>query len=134
MTKGQIRIKNIRTSGSALITLAITAFFFMVVLHPQAQETKANGSPAAMIPRPEHPRPDLQRDNWLTLNGEWQFENDTADDGEARGLIYGKDLNSKIIVPFCPESKLSGIGLGNSQKLKNVWYRRTFEVPAAMTG
>ena len=89
-------------------------------------------SVAAPVPRAEHPRPDLCRDNWLTLNGEWQFEIDKAADGEARGLSYGKDLNAKILVPFCPESKLSGIGLGNTEKLKNVWYRRMLDVPAAM--
>ncbi len=88
----------------------------------------------AEVPRPEHPRPDLCRENWLTLNGEWQFEIDKAADGESRGLTYGKDLNSKITVPFCPESKLSGLGLGNSVKLKDVWYRRTFEVPPVMQG
>jgi len=86
----------------------------------------------AAVPRPEHPRPDMQRENWMTLNGEWQFEIDKTADGDSRGLTYGKDLNAKITVPFCPESKLSGLGLGNSQKLKDVWYRRTFEVPPAM--
>ncbi|MEI6535271.1 MAG: sugar-binding domain-containing protein [Verrucomicrobiaceae bacterium] len=89
---------------------------------------------ATTVPRPEHPRPDLQRDNWLSLNGEWQFEIDKAADGEARGLTRGKDLASKIIVPFCPESKLSGLGLGNSEKLKDVWYRRAFEMSPAMKG
>ncbi|MCE9553377.1 MAG: beta-galactosidase [Planctomycetes bacterium] len=88
----------------------------------------------AEVPRSEHPRPDLCRDNWLSLNGEWQFEIDKAADGESRGLTYGKNLNAKITVPFCPESKLSGIGLANTQKLKDVWYRRTFEVPPAMKG
>ena len=88
----------------------------------------------AEVPRPEHPRPDMFRENWLTLNGEWQFEIDRAADGDSRGLNSGKDLNSKIIVPFCPESKLSGIGLGNSERLKDVWYRRIFEVPASMKG
>ena len=88
----------------------------------------------AEVPRPEHPRPDLQRDSWQTLNGEWQFEIDKAADGEARGLSHGKDLNSKILVPFCPESKLSGLGLGNTVKLKDVWYRRSFELSPAMTG
>ncbi|MEI8374258.1 MAG: sugar-binding domain-containing protein [Planctomycetota bacterium] len=88
----------------------------------------------ADVPRPEHPRPDLCRENWMSLNGPWQFEIDKAADGESRGLTYGKDLHSKIIVPFCPESKLSGLGLGNNELLKNVWYRRTFEVPAAMKG
>jgi hypothetical protein len=89
---------------------------------------------SAAVPRPEHPRPDLCRENWMSLNGEWQFEIDKAADGESRGLTYGKDLNAKIIVPFCPESKLSGIGLGNTERLKNVWYRRTFELPPAMKG
>ncbi|MDD4869130.1 MAG: glycoside hydrolase family 2 TIM barrel-domain containing protein [Kiritimatiellae bacterium] len=86
------------------------------------------------VPRPEHPRPDLFRENWMTLNGEWQFEIDRNADGETRGLISGKDLNSKIIVPFCPESKLSGIGLGNTERLKDVWYRRMFDIPASMKG
>ena len=86
------------------------------------------------IPRPEHPRPDLMRENWLTLNGEWQFEIDPEDDGDARGLSYGKDLKDKILVPFCPESQLSGHGLGNTQQIKHVWYRRHFEVPATMRG
>ena len=89
-------------------------------------------SASAAVPRPEHPRPDLCRENWMSLNGEWQFEIDKAADGESRGLTYGKEFNAKIIVPFCPESKLSGIGLGNTERLKNVWYRRTFELPPAM--
>jgi hypothetical protein len=63
----------------------------------------------AEAPRPEHPRPDQLRENWMTLNGEWQFEIDEKADGETRGLIHGKDLGERIIVPFCPESKLSGL-------------------------
>jgi hypothetical protein len=86
------------------------------------------------IPRPEHPRPDLCRDNWMTLNGPWQFEIDKEADGDTRGLTYGTDLHSKIIVPFCPESKLSGLGYGNTLRLKDVWYRRKFELPIAMQG
>ena len=73
----------------------------------------------AIVPRSEHPRPDLERENWMTLNGDWQFENDVNADGEARGLTYGTNLSEKIVVPFCPESKLSGLGLGNTKKLKN---------------
>ncbi|HEX2972135.1 MAG TPA: glycoside hydrolase family 2 TIM barrel-domain containing protein, partial [Tepidisphaeraceae bacterium] len=86
----------------------------------------------ADIPRPEHPRPDFQRDAWLNLNGEWQFEIDAKDDGEARGLISGKDLASKIVVPFCPESKLSGVA--NTSYMKHVWYRRFIELPESMKG
>jgi hypothetical protein len=87
---------------------------------------------AADVPRPEHPRPDAFRTNWTTLNGEWQFEIDQSGDGESRGLRSGKDLTRKILVPFCPESSLSGIG--HYDKMLNVWYRRMFEVPASMKG
>ncbi len=88
----------------------------------------------ADVPRPEHPRPDAVRENWLTLNGEWQFEIDKPGDGDARGLVTGKALASRINVPFCPESKLSGLGLGNTEYVTNLWYRRLFELPVAMKG
>jgi len=90
------------------------------------------GTLLATVPRAEHPRPDALRENWATLNGEWQFEIDDQADGEARGLISGRDLATKITVPFCPESKLSGIG--HYGIMKHVWYRRTFELPGAMRG
>jgi beta-galactosidase/beta-glucuronidase len=89
---------------------------------------------AGPVPRPEHPRPDALRTNWLTLNGEWQFEIDPAGDGEARGMASGQDFAAKIIVPFCPESNLSGFGFGNTNYFENCWYRRMIEVPAAMHG
>jgi hypothetical protein len=87
---------------------------------------------SASVPRPEHPRPDAFRENWLTLNGEWEFEIDQAGNGEARGFTSGRKLTDKIIVPFAPESKLSGIG--HYGLMKNVWYRRHFEMPASMNG
>lgn len=86
----------------------------------------------AEVPRPEHPRPDAFRENWLTLNGPWQFEVDDKADGEARGLVSGKDLGGTIVVPFCPESKLSSVG--KTELMKNVWYRRIVELPTAMQG
>jgi hypothetical protein len=89
-------------------------------------------SPAAEIPRAEHPRPDAFRPNWVTLNGPWQFEIDEQGDGETRGLISGQDLSSIITVPFCPESTLSGIG--HYGFMKHTWYRRMFEVPPGMRG
>jgi beta-galactosidase/beta-glucuronidase len=81
------------------------------------------------IPRPEHPRPDLRRDDewWLNLNGVWQFEVDRSMSGEARGLTAGRSLSREILVPFCPESKLSGVG--DRDFLNSVWYRRLLDVP-----
>jgi hypothetical protein len=87
----------------------------------------------AELPRPEHPRPDLQRETWLNLNGEWQFEIDGNAEGEKHGWITGRDLAQKIVVPFCPESKLSGLGLATNY-LPHVWYRRQFQVPATLRG
>ncbi|WP_439592957.1 glycoside hydrolase family 2 protein [Microbacterium sp.] len=78
------------------------------------------------IPRPEHPRPQLRRDDWLSLNGEWQFEIDKSDSGLERGLLV-RDLRDEILVPFAPESEASGIG--ETDFLLAVWYRRTVTVP-----
>lgn len=80
------------------------------------------------VPRPEYPRPQLQRDEWLNLNGTWQFEIDSGDSGLERGLRE-RPLAAQITVPFCPESVLSGIG--NVDFLNAVWYRREVEIPAA---
>ena len=81
----------------------------------------------AVIPRAEYPRPQFVRADWLCLNGTWQFEIDQADSGLERGLLT-RDLNDTIIVPFCPESTLSGVE--NRDFLNAVWYRRTVTIPA----
>lgn len=91
----------------------------------------AAGAEAA-IPRPEHPRPDFMRADWVNLNGAWQFEVDEKGDGAQRGLTHGKDLASTITVPFCPESKLSGVG--NRGFMEHVWYRRKLTIPPTMRG
>ncbi|PTX94818.1 beta-galactosidase [Verrucomicrobia bacterium LW23] len=83
------------------------------------------------VPRPEYPRPQCVRTDWLCLNGEWQFEIDQGDSGEERGLIH-RELTQRITVPFCPESRLSGIG--NTDFLNAVWYRRTVNLPREWAG
>jgi beta-galactosidase/beta-glucuronidase len=83
------------------------------------------------IPRPEYPRPSFVRPDWLNLNGHWQFEIDHGDSGLERGLRE-RELSGEILVPFCPESELSGIG--DVDFLYAVWYRRTVRVPAEWAG
>ncbi|GCF11367.1 glycoside hydrolase family 2 protein [Dictyobacter arantiisoli] len=83
------------------------------------------------IPRPEYPRPQFERAEWLCLNGEWQFEIDNSDSGQARGLLES-ELKDRIQVPFCPESELSGIG--NKDFMHAVWYHRTVDIPEAWAG
>ncbi|MBE6885548.1 MAG: beta-galactosidase [Ruminococcaceae bacterium] len=87
-----------------------------------------------MIPRPEHPRPQFQREDWINLNGLWQFEIDNGRSGEARGLARPEtQLAGQITVPFCPESRLSGVE--HTDFLYGVWYKRQVTIPAEkMTG
>ena len=80
----------------------------------------------ASIPRPEYPRPQFVRKEWMNLNGEWEFEIDYADTGKERGLC-DKSLKDRIIVPFCPESKLSGVE--HVDFMEAVWYRREVAIP-----
>ena len=62
-----------------------------------------------------HPRPQMKRENWLNLNGAWDF----SVDYEKKGTIR---------VPFCPESKLSGIG-AHFDEGSLLCYNRTFRLP-----
>lgn len=77
-------------------------------------------------PLPEHPRPQLVRDEWLSLNGRWDYaitpEDTDADTGPA-------SYDGTIIVPFSPEAPLSGVGR-QLQPDQTLWYRRTFAAPA----
>jgi beta-galactosidase/beta-glucuronidase len=79
------------------------------------------------IPRSEYPRPQFRRGNWINLNGEWEYETDRAASGRERGLPKAGSLPEKIIVPFCRESVLSGIG--DKDFCECVWYRRTVNLP-----
>lgn len=80
-----------------------------------------------MIYRSEYPKPQFMRENWLNLNGEWQFEIDNSNSGEERKLFNeAQDFSLKINVPFCPESKLSGVE--NVDFMNSVWYKREFEI------
>jgi beta-galactosidase/beta-glucuronidase len=79
------------------------------------------------VPRPEHPRPQCVRPDWLNLNGQWEFEIDQGDSGLERGLLH-RELAERITVPFAPESAASGIE--RTDFLEAVWYARTVDVPA----
>lgn len=78
-------------------------------------------------PRSEHPKPQFQRDKWMNLNGQWAFEIDNGRSGKARGLHQADaQLSDTILVPFCPQSELSGVN--HKDFLSGVWYRRTFDL------
>lgn len=78
------------------------------------------------IPRAEHPNPQWERKTWKNLNGPWEFEFDFGCSAVERRLWEKKRFDREILVPFCPESRLSGIGY--TDFISGVAYRRNFEL------
>lgn len=75
------------------------------------------------IPRPEHPTPQFQRTGWMNLNGVWDFAFDFGASGLERLAQEKPHYDRQILVPFCPESALSGIR--HVDFIPACWYRRT---------
>lgn len=78
--------------------------------------------------RLEHPNPQMKRAHWQNLNGTWDFAFDFGSSGVERKFYERDGLDQKIQVPFCPESKLSGIGYRDF--IPAVWYQRKVELAA----
>ena len=83
-------------------------------------------------PRPEHPRPQFRRDDWVNLNGTWTYAFDPGRSGAERGLPAAKGFDEAILVPFCPESRLSGVGC--TDFIDCMWYHRSLRVPPEWHG
>jgi hypothetical protein len=71
----------------------------------------------------EYPRPQLERAEWLNLNGLWDY----AVTEKSQNTSPGK-WDGKILVPFTIETQLSGVGRELSEE-EAIWYQRTFELP-----
>lgn len=80
--------------------------------------------------RKEYPRPQFRRDEWIPLNGEWEFAFDDENTGIKKGYPTGRyALNGKINVPFTYQYEASGIADTDVHGV--VWYRRCFEADCA---
>ena len=81
--------------------------------------------------RQEYSRPQLVRDNWMNLNGKWQFDFDDQNIGlKEKWYQEGKSFGLTIEVPFAYQTELSGIHDTGFHDW--VWYKRWFEVPERM--
>ncbi len=76
-----------------------------------------------------YPRPQMERSDWVCLNGDWDFSIDAGATVAGPGQV---DWNATIQVPFSPEAPASGIG--NTGFFCAVWYRRSFERPDLQGG
>lgn len=72
---------------------------------------------------PDYPRPQMQRDRWMTLNGLWEYAI------VPKGGTEPAAADGRILVPFAVESALSGVGRTVGEE-NEVWYRRSFNIPA----
>ncbi len=73
---------------------------------------------------PEYPRPQLERADWVNLNGMWEYAI------KPKGEVEPAAFDGSILVPFAIESSLSGVQKEVGEK-NELWYKRTFSVPAA---
>jgi beta-galactosidase/beta-glucuronidase len=74
---------------------------------------------------PEYPRPQMVRNQWLNLNGFWEY----AIKPEKK-KSPPEEYDGNILVPFPIESALSGVGK-RVDKENRLWYKRSFNVPDA---
>ena len=84
------------------------------------------------IPRAEYPRPQFERTDWINLNGEWTCSFDFSGTGLEREFYKSKGFDKKITVPFCPESRLSGIAY--TDFIEHFWYQRNISIPQDWDG
>lgn len=87
---------------------------------------------------PEYPRPQLVRDSYLNLNGPWLYAVTPLDAATAAEPLAVADPSTPptswdgdIIVPFSPETPLSGVERALHPR-ETLWYRRTFTLPPAL--
>lgn len=77
----------------------------------------------------DYPRPQFVRDNWVNLNGSWDFRFDDGNQGEKEKWYEDFHGDRKINVPFTFETKLSGIH--DETRHDYVWYRREIQADVA---
>ena len=94
--------------------------------------TAAGAGNSSAIPRPEYPRPQFERQEWINLNGQWSYTFDFSRSGMDRELFRSEGFDASITVPFAPQSELSGVGY--TDFIPEMWYHRTLDIPSEWAG
>lgn len=82
--------------------------------------------------REEYPRPNFKRQNYQSLNGDWNFDFDDENKYLRNNVPVYKKLTRKIVVPFAYQTELSGI---NDQSMHEImWYEKTFDLDESLIG
>ena len=92
------------------------------LITPRGEQLLADGS----TPWQVYPRPQLKRNSYVNLNGSWEFT--VSPDGQLP-QVYDRT----ILVPFCPESQLSGLKF-HPKDGDFLFYRRSFSTPELPAG
>ncbi|WP_069661345.1 glycoside hydrolase family 2 protein [Arcticibacter eurypsychrophilus] len=126
-----IYTRNLFLYGVLLISLTSAKIALAQSAKLPTKWTKA--AMESVLPLSEYPRPQLVRKDWMCLNGKWDY---IGGKQMASALNPVKPINfddktDKILVPYCPESILSGIG--RNQEI-NMWYHRNVEIPSSWKG
>ena len=87
------------------------------LMTPEGEQLIMSGE----APWQHYPRPQMRRDSYVNLNGQWDFT-------VSAGGILPEQYDSKITVPFCPESQLSGVKT-HFPEGSPLFYRRMFSLP-----
>lgn len=116
--------KNLKTVGNRLFSF-ISLLIIMTLFSSTVYAESA-------MPRPEYPRPQFERTDWINLNGTWTYQFDFGKSGKESGCIESKGFEKNILVPFCPESPLSGVN--HKDFIPAMWYHKSITIPQAWTG
>jgi beta-galactosidase/beta-glucuronidase len=100
---------------------------YLTTYHSVNNTQMSNSLNAPSIPLNEYPRPQMVRNNWTNLNGQWNYAI------LEKGLLAPSVYEGEITVPYPVESAQSGVKR-NVGKDKELWYSRTFAVAEAASG
>src|SRR5690348_15851436 len=97
-----------------LLLAAVTALWLSNALAQQQAVMSTPWTQVAMkapVPFPEYPRPQMERADWLNLNGKWDYigGKDAPDATTAQQPPRLSKSTEKITVPYPPQAYLSDI-------------------------